>query len=29
MGKYFVAWLFGVPASVLVVIYLFSHAGCG
>jgi hypothetical protein len=29
MGKYFVAWLLGVPASVLVVIYLFSNAGCG
>lgn len=29
MGKYFVAWLLGVPASVLVVIYLVSHAGCG
>jgi hypothetical protein len=28
MGKYLVAWILGVPASVLIVIYLFSHAGC-
>jgi hypothetical protein len=28
MGKYVVAWLLGVPASVLAVIYLVSHSGC-
>ncbi|HEY7473860.1 MAG TPA: hypothetical protein VH679_02545 [Vicinamibacterales bacterium] len=28
MGKYMIAWLLGVPASVLAVIYLVSHAGC-
>jgi hypothetical protein len=27
--KYLVAWLLGVPVSVLVVIYLVSHAACG
>jgi hypothetical protein len=25
MGKYFIAWLLGVPAVVLVVAYLFFH----
>jgi len=25
MGKYFLAWLLGVPAIVLVLIYLFFH----
>ena len=29
MGKYAVAWLLGVPLSVLVVIYLVSHTVCG
>jgi len=25
MGKYFIAWLLGVPAIVLVLIYFFFH----
>ncbi|MEN3294066.1 MAG: hypothetical protein V7642_3319 [Burkholderiales bacterium] len=25
MGKYFIAWLLGVPAIVLVLFYLFFH----
>ncbi len=25
MGKYFLAWLLGVPAGLLVLIYLFMH----
>jgi hypothetical protein len=25
MGKYFLAWILGVPAIVLVLIYLFFH----
>ncbi len=25
MGKYFIAWLLGVPASLLVLVYLFTH----
>jgi len=25
MGKYFLAWILGVPATVLVLIYLFMH----
>lgn len=25
MGKYFVAWLLGVPAVVLVIVYVFFH----
>jgi len=25
MGKYFLAWLMGVPAVVLVILYLFFH----
>jgi len=29
MRKYVFAWLLGVPVSVLVVIYLVSHAACG
>jgi hypothetical protein len=28
MGKYALAWLLGVPASVLAVIYVVSNAGC-
>jgi len=26
MGKYFLAWILGVPAGLLVIIYLVSHA---
>jgi hypothetical protein len=29
MRKYAIAWLLGVPISVLAVIYLVSHAACG
>jgi hypothetical protein len=29
MGKYLVAWLLGVPLSVLVVVYLVSQVACG
>jgi hypothetical protein len=29
MGKYLVAWLLGVPISVLAVIYVVSHVACG
>ena len=29
MGKYAIAWLLGVPVSVLVVVYVVSHAACG
>jgi hypothetical protein len=29
MGKYVLGWLLGVPLSVLVVIYIVSHAACG
>jgi len=25
MGKYFLAWLLGVPMLVLVIVYLFFH----
>jgi len=25
MIKYFVAWLLGVPAGILILIYLFTH----
>jgi hypothetical protein len=25
MGKYFLAWILGVPAIVLVILYLFFH----
>jgi len=25
MGKYFLAWILGVPTFVLVLIYLFAH----
>jgi len=25
MGKYVVAWLLGVPAFVLVIVYMFAH----
>jgi hypothetical protein len=28
MGKYVLAWLLGVPASVLALIYIASNAGC-
>jgi hypothetical protein len=27
--KYLLAWLLGVPFSLLVVIYLVSHVACG
>jgi hypothetical protein len=29
MRKYVLAWLLGVPVSLLVVIYLVSHVACG
>jgi hypothetical protein len=29
VGKYVIAWLLGVPLSLLVVIYLASHTFCG
>ena len=29
MGKYVIAWLLGVPLSVLVLIYVVSHVACG
>jgi hypothetical protein len=25
MGKYFLAWLLGVPAGLLIIIYLVTH----
>jgi hypothetical protein len=25
MGKYFIAWLLGVPAGLLLLIYVFTH----
>jgi hypothetical protein len=25
MGKYFIAWLLGVPAGLLVLVYVFMH----
>jgi len=25
MGKYFIAWILGVPAGLLLLIYLFTH----
>lgn len=28
MGKYVIAWLLGVPASVLALIYIVSRSGC-
>jgi len=28
IGKYLIAWLLGVPLSVLVLIYLVSNAAC-
>ena len=28
MGKYVLAWLVGVPVSVLAVIYIISHTAC-
>jgi hypothetical protein len=27
--RYFVAWLLGVPLSVIVIWYLVGHAACG
>lgn len=29
MRKYVLAWLLGVPVSVLVVIWMVSHVACG
>jgi hypothetical protein len=29
MAKYGLAWLLGVPVSVLIVIYLISQVACG
>lgn len=29
MGKYFVAWLLGVPVTLLVVVYVVSQVACG
>lgn len=29
MGRYVIAWLLGVPISVLAVIYIISHTACG
>jgi len=29
MGRYVIAWILGVPLSVLVVVYVISHAACG
>lgn len=29
MAKYGIAWLLGVPASLLIVIYLVSQVACG
>jgi hypothetical protein len=29
MAKYGIAWLLGVPASVLILIYLVSNVACG
>ena len=28
MGKYVLAWLLGVPLSLLAVIYIISHTAC-
>jgi hypothetical protein len=28
MGKYVLAWLLGVPISVLAVVYVISHTAC-
>jgi len=25
MGKYFIAWILGVPAGLLLLIYVFTH----
>jgi len=25
MGKYFIAWLLGVPAGLLLLVYVFTH----
>ena len=29
MGKYALAWLLGVPVSVLAIVYVVSHVACG
>jgi len=29
MAKYGIAWLLGVPASLLIVVYLVSQVACG
>jgi hypothetical protein len=29
MGKYVIAWLLGVPLTVLVLVYVVSHTVCG
>ncbi len=29
MAKYGIAWLLGVPASVLILVYLVSNVACG
>ena len=29
MGKYVIAWMLGVPISLLAVVYVVSHAACG
>jgi hypothetical protein len=29
MRKYAIAWLLGVPVSLLVLIYVVSHVACG
>lgn len=29
MGKYVIAWLLGVPVTVLAVVYVVSHVACG
>jgi hypothetical protein len=28
MGKYVLAWLLGVPVSVLALVYIISRSGC-
>jgi hypothetical protein len=29
MGKYVIAWLLGVPVSILALVYVVSHVACG
>jgi hypothetical protein len=29
MAKYVLAWLLGVPVSILAVVYIVSHVACG